>query len=430
MSHIYNTMSKITCWIVALIFAAPVIVAQNPVVLRDTVSGGDDFFAVVEPELVIQRDALLKVPAHADFWGAFTKQFDGDFDATVQHKRILKEPNIDVWEMAIFNARRKQVDFYKNHPQNTQLSDDFKQFVEASIRYNYWHLLLAHPVIRANADTKSTRIYSLPSIMTENLDLKKIQDQKLLISEPYRQFLGYCVTYFNSKNRQFEKYKDMASAMNDKGTFATQHFTAKTLKYYLTRLILETCDITPASAIKQSLSQLTAVSQSEIHLQVAQSRCAEALNKKELTAITGSSVSNKTKFENFELTSFDDKLFNTKDFKGKYVYVDFWASWCGPCRQEFPYSKQMQEKLTEKQKKKIVFLNISVDESKDAWRKAIKELSLEGVNGWSPELATKLRIDSIPRYMLLDREGNVLKISAPRPSNPDTITELIHLIEK
>ena len=107
------------------------------------------------------------------------------------------------------------------------------------------------------------------------------------------------------------------------------------------------------------------------------------------------------------LKDLSGKSFSLSELKGKVVYIDFWASWCGPCRQMMPYSKQLHENLTEKQKKQITFLYISIDANEDAWKKAINDLGMEGTmlispGNWTSKVCSYFQINSIPRYMIME----------------------------
>ena len=394
---------------------------------KDSLSNHDAFFENIEPSFADNKNVLLKDINQRTFLTEFQNKFTADFDTKIQYQKITQENNGDKWEIGLYNARKQQADFYKNYPNYAQFSDNFKTWIEANIRYNYWHLLLAFPIQRANADPASLKIYALPNVMIEGLDLATISNEKLLVSESYRHFLYYFVTYFNSMNHRFEKYKDQSAAMTDKATFSAKYLKGTVEKYYLTRLILQNCNFTPAVGIKQTIALLATLPQSEKYVKLAMSNCNEAINRKEIpkpVEVNSADIFDK------ELVGMNDNTFNTSAFKGKYVYVDFWASWCGPCRQEFPYSKEMQARFTEKQKKKIVFLNISIDEKKANWQKAVEDLKLEGENGWSPEIATKMKINSIPRYMIIDKDGKIMNLNSSRPSNPDTYNQLLELIEK
>ena len=106
-------------------------------------------------------------------------------------------------------------------------------------------------------------------------------------------------------------------------------------------------------------------------------------------------------------------------FKGSLVYVDVWATWCGPCKAEIPYLKSLEQDYHEQN---IVFLSVSVDTNKDKWLKMVEEEALGGVqlwaDGWS-QITKDYAIFGIPRFMLFSEDGKVISNDAPRPSNED-----------
>jgi thiol-disulfide isomerase/thioredoxin len=108
--------------------------------------------------------------------------------------------------------------------------------------------------------------------------------------------------------------------------------------------------------------------------------------------------------------------------KGKKIYVDVWATWCGPCRQEFPYSIKLKEKL--KNRDDIVFLYVSVDESKTAWENFLQTKEApQGLHIWQakPTILNDYLISGIPRYILIDENGKIKMADAPRPSSDNLI---------
>ncbi|MBV7533985.1 TlpA family protein disulfide reductase [Chitinophaga sp. sic0106] len=101
------------------------------------------------------------------------------------------------------------------------------------------------------------------------------------------------------------------------------------------------------------------------------------------------------------------------DYKGKYVLVDFWASWCGPCRAENPNVLENFEKY---HPKGLEILGVSLDNSKDAWIKAIKDDGLtwahvSDLKGWKNEVAKAYNIRAVPSNFLIDKEGKIVAVN-------------------
>lgn len=124
-----------------------------------------------------------------------------------------------------------------------------------------------------------------------------------------------------------------------------------------------------------------------------------------------------------------------EDLKGKYVYIDVWATWCGPCIREIPSLKEIEKDFHDKN---IEFVSVSVDDGRgykadtreesaklahEGWKKMIAEKELGGIqiisdNGWKSEFVQGFKINGIPRFILIDPAGNVVNADAPRPSSP------------
>ena len=115
-------------------------------------------------------------------------------------------------------------------------------------------------------------------------------------------------------------------------------------------------------------------------------------------------------------------------FKGKYVYIDVWATWCRPCIQQIPFLNSLEK---EYHRKNIAFVSISTDESRrsggswdaaeNKWRKFVKDKQLTGTQLWAGQdnaFQQAYQINSIPRFILIDPEGNIVNPNAPRPSEP------------
>lgn len=132
----------------------------------------------------------------------------------------------------------------------------------------------------------------------------------------------------------------------------------------------------------------------------------------------------------FNLVNVNGDKVSLHDLKGKYIYIDFWATWCGPCIKEIPSLKKLEEKY---KGGNISFVSISFDKESDTekWRNYVIDNDLTGIQLIADKknndiLSTAFNINLIPRFVFLDTIGNIIDANAPRPSDH----KIIELFDK
>lgn len=125
-----------------------------------------------------------------------------------------------------------------------------------------------------------------------------------------------------------------------------------------------------------------------------------------------------------ELQDIEGNILKLSDFKGKVLYIDFWATWCGPCKAESPYFESLAKEYTGKD---IVFIPVSIDAKPKLWKDYLdgnkKELkqyySNDGAvrNGWE--------VKYIPSFLIIDKNFNIVSAKAPRPSEAEVIKAIL-----
>lgn len=158
---------------------------------------------------------------------------------------------------------------------------------------------------------------------------------------------------------------------------------------------------------KKMIDKYMAVSKSKEYLEVLNEAYAKA-----------SKLSSGMPAPDFTYADALGKMVSLKDFRGKIIYMDVWATWCGPCRREIPFAKKLEEEMKGKD---VVFLSISVDKDIEAWKKLIMKEEMGGVHlistgDFESDIAKQYNIKGIPRYIIIDKEGKMIDADAARPS--------------
>ncbi|MBB6498945.1 TlpA family protein disulfide reductase [Pedobacter cryoconitis] len=144
-------------------------------------------------------------------------------------------------------------------------------------------------------------------------------------------------------------------------------------------------------------------------------------------------MSSHTLAPEFAYADADGRQVSLKSLRGKYVYIDVWATWCIPCKMEIPFLTKVEEDY---KGKNIHFVSISVDKmaNQAKWHDYVKDNKLQGIQlladkDFKSDFMMKFNVNSIPRFILIDPNGKIVSGDAKRPSDPKLRQELDQLLK-
>lgn len=126
----------------------------------------------------------------------------------------------------------------------------------------------------------------------------------------------------------------------------------------------------------------------------------------------------------FTITTIDGKKISLKDLKGKYVLLDFWATWCPPCMAELPFVKEIRKKYSPE---KLVIIGISLDRDLNKMNEVIKQKEMNWLHFYdrNNEIGRLYRVDAIPVMVLIDKAGKLLYQSDHQTNDQDKLPQLL-----
>lgn len=338
--------------------------------------------------------------------------------------------NIDGMEMEIFALRNDVI--HALDKAEKQLPADFVKAYKNHITYYYYLSLFKFSEMKT-AGSSIPKATEIPKVLIEGLGWERMNKSSELDSKFFRELLIQFVNYRALEEYDFMKFADKQAAVQEAFNLARKNLKGESLQYFLTKTMLANATYVQPSLLRQMRDYLNESEESEVFVKLVTDSLGERLTAKDDEVETALTDTKSTHDEiDVELQGLDGRMFKLSELKGKVVYLDIWASWCGPCRQQFPAAKALKEQLSKKEKKDIEFLYISIDNTETVWKLAVEELGIEGVHGlskggWGSEVTAKFGVNSIPRYLIFDKKGKVVDGNAPRPSDPRLLEILIKL---
>ncbi|GAB4408326.1 MAG: TlpA disulfide reductase family protein [Bacteroidia bacterium] len=300
----------------------------------------------------------------------------------------------------------EQLQQFMTDAEATSLRADFVQHMRYNIEYSYLGDVLNFPNYYAYVHQLETHEVVLPEGYYGFLDKAELNQPRALLIDEYRDFLGSYMYYRVSDDQLGEEKASLAYALRYDA--AAEHFEGAVLNVARAQVLLEACLYGDVNTIKGRYEDFSREVFDEDLIAYLLPRYEKAL-----------SLARGRVAPDFTVTDDKGNEVSLSDFRGKVVYIDFWASWCGPCRREMPASRELKAHF--KDEENVVFLYVSVDDSEAAWRQAMEEEQLDGVHvwtgGWKGHVTESYGIEGIPSYFLIYADGTIADPHAPRPSH-------------
>ena len=362
---------------------------------------------------------------------SFTVDYES-FDETINHTGDEIDENALLLELALSKTRpqyfkdaKKQLsfldssttskikmidDFVAKHP---NISSDFVHLQKMIFYYYNADKKISYPWMIKYSTKKDPE--NLDDSFYFGVDTLSLENEGLVYNWEY-------LAYVNSYLRKEQRDKGIDWKKN--GVLGFSQYLADTLESQVVQDYLFTRNISLKNASESKRDSLM-----------------DFINKN----ITTKEVLEKYTYQYNKLTRFkrgnpapmwtaidrDSITHSLKYFKGKWVYLDVWASWCKPCINEIPHMKSMEEKL---KGKNIEFVSISIDSKSESWKKALDKYDLQGnqfilPKGKKKDFMSNYIVGGVPSFYLIDPDGNIYMKNPPRTSAVEKFDELMKEIK-
>jgi len=325
--------------------------------------------------------------------------------------------NADDFKVMMKKKRQEKNAFYQKQKKKFTFTKVFEGYAKADIDYWFGHHLMRFRWEHAfynDIPPPLDLTYDYFDFLREDI---AISNDGAVTNQKYLFFLDQFLEYENARIRRIvgPSYK------SPKHRGAEQHLKGKAMYYILANELYLKCKSDQTYAIGNDVSRFLEGCKVEYYNDLV-----KAEYKKANGLEAGSPA------PNFSLVGADNEVVSLEDFKGKVVYVDFWATWCVPCRHEILNSKNLKQQFHGRE---VVFLYISLDTNIDSWRTFIKRHELKGVHlfardVYKSDVATQYGVRGLPSFFLIDKSGNLARVPAKRSSEPGVVTEINDVLGK
>ncbi|WP_201980546.1 TlpA family protein disulfide reductase [Hymenobacter rubidus] len=359
----------------------------------------------------------------------YYRRFQSPDDSVQQMRQMALKivPTLQERRRLATEERTRQLAFLKSYAAAHPLPAPFRQYARRAIQMQWasWQLMLPLTVKYANAhDAQAAEKLDFPSLNAQlrpdllpDTALTEYQVQQVL--ELYGNNLLFNRSHFFATGQPLDEREPPLVS----GSQALAQLTAQVRAAFGRNM---SADLAVGYVLAKYI-QRNGPAGAEALLDMVQQHTRDPAVLQALTSSVQHHQALKAGQPAPTITLVDDrgKKVSLADFKGKVVYLDFWASWCAPCLAEAPAAAKLRKHFVGRD---VLFLCVSIDSREGAWQKALAAYSLRSSNTvhlrdggeWEAATAQAYLIGSVPSYIIIGRDGRLMHLNAPRPSDAKT----------
>lgn len=336
------------------------------------------------------------------------------FDLNIESEFKFKKP-LDDFDFFVFNKRNRNENEKKQYKQELiKYRIRSKKTIDSLVTIGE----LSHEISKFQYNR--IKFYVINSIKDfDNINNQDLSNDSIISLKTYRFFLrNYALEKLNisKKIRHNETSYDNANAFDE--IYKSNLFSKKAKEYLLYNFLRALGD--EGKDISSRFSKFEGISNDLLAVNEIKNTYLTDLTKFKQELSKTNFITIKKGVKNL------DQIINEN--KNKVIYIDFWASWCAPCRVAMPFSRKLRSEFKDKN---VVFIYVSIDTDFEKWRNASEkerlsdtENNLLSLNYPTATFYKELQLKTIPRYIIYDKRGKLVHQNAPSPESDEIKAEL------